>query len=81
MFLKRITFLLFLFAAMLGTVQAQSPTDKIDPEAYNADLMVQSVLDGLNGVRWNAGLDSMLTSDILYKAGVDIAQAIRLPSG
>jgi len=37
--------------------------------------MVQSVLDGLNGVRWNAGLDSMLTSDILYKAGVDIAQS------
>ncbi len=73
MLLKRITFLLVVILAFASGAKAQSPTDKIDPEAYNADLMVQSVLDGLNGVRWNAGLDSMLASDILFKAGLDIA--------
>lgn len=69
---KKITLLFILSLAFFTQANAQSPTDKIDVEAYNSDIMVQPVLDGLNGLRWNGGLDSMLTSDVLYNTGKDI---------
>lgn len=72
-FMKKIfAFALFVFSAVAVSF-AQSPLDKIDPEAFNPEILVQPIIDGLNGVRWAAGADSMISNDILANTAAQLA--------
>ena len=71
--MKRYFNLLLFFTILSPNLFAQSPLDKIDPEAFNADILIQPIIDGLNGVRWNAGADSMIANDILANTSAQLA--------
>lgn len=48
-------------------------SDKIDPDNFSSESLVSPILNGLNETRWNSGVDSITTNDILKKAAQDLA--------
>ncbi len=69
MSLKRVL-LLLAFASLSFQIKAQ----EIDPASYSNDALVDQLLGGMNAARWKAGVDSMITNDILTKAAMDLAE-------
>lgn len=69
MSLKRVI-LILAFASISFQMKAQ----EIDPMSYSNDAIVEQLLGGMNAVRWKAGVDSMITNEILTKAAMDLAE-------
>ena len=69
MSLKRVL-LLIAFVVSASAINAQ----EIDPASYSNDAITESLLGSLNAVRWKAGVDSMMTNDILTKAALDLCE-------
>ena len=70
---KKIVLLLLAVVAFQFNLLAQSPSEKINPESFQPEFLAKLVLNGVNGVRWKAGMDSLLALDILAGAAQQMA--------